>query len=75
MPSMSLCCDILYFTDTDICLSFYYHMYGDTMGTLEVILETPGFNQTIFNKSSDQGNQWYFQNLYIQPRDNLQVYC
>ncbi|CAG2234174.1 unnamed protein product [Mytilus edulis] len=59
--------------DTDICLSFYYHMYGDTMGTLEVILETPGFNQTIFNKSSDQGNQWYFQNLYIQPRDNLQI--
>ncbi|VDI15470.1 Hypothetical predicted protein, partial [Mytilus galloprovincialis] len=59
--------------DTEICLSFYYHMYGDSMGTLEVILETPGFNQTIFNQSYDQGNQWYFQQLYIQPRNYLQI--
>lgn len=36
------------------CLSFYYHMYGDTVHTLNV------FNggTKVFTKSGDQGNLW-----------------
>lgn len=36
------------------CLTFYYYMYGATMGTLNVI----NGNDTIFTKSGDQGDYW-----------------
>ena len=36
------------------CLTFYYHMYGSSMGTLNVF----SGNATIFTKSGNQGNYW-----------------
>ena len=36
------------------CLSFYYHMYGADMGTLNVF----SGNMKVFNKSGNQGNIW-----------------
>ena len=36
------------------CLTFYYHMYGASVGTLNVI----NGNDTIFTKSGDQGDYW-----------------
>lgn len=36
------------------CLTFFYHMYGFDMGTLNVF----GGNDTIFTKSGNQGNYW-----------------
>lgn len=48
------------------CLTFFYHMYGWTMGTLNVF----SGNDTIFTKSGNQGNYWkkvtrtvYFSNI------------
>ena len=39
---------------TKKCLSFYYHMYGATMGTLNVLVG----QKNVFTLSGDQGNQW-----------------
>ena len=36
------------------CLTFFYHMYGYSMGTLNVF----NGNTTIFTASGDQGNYW-----------------
>jgi hypothetical protein len=36
------------------CLSFYYHMYGASAGSLNVYKG----NHTIFNVSGNQGNHW-----------------
>ena len=36
------------------CLEFYYHMYGDTMGTLNVF----SGNTVVFSLSGNQGNYW-----------------
>ena len=36
------------------CLKFFYHMYGSTMGTLNVF----SGNNKIFTKSGNQGNYW-----------------
>ena len=36
------------------CLKFFYHMYGDTMGTLTVY----SGNTVVYNISGDQGNYW-----------------
>ncbi|CAC5403880.1 TMPRSS15 [Mytilus coruscus] len=59
--------------DKRLCLSFYYHMYGISIKTLEVIVSYSGTNQTIFTRSGNQGNQWYYKKLYIQPASNLQI--
>ena len=39
------------------CLTFYYHMYGSSMGTLNVRVGN-NLNSTIFTKSGNQGNKW-----------------
>ena len=46
------------------CLSFYYHMYGDTMGTLTIF----SGNVAVFNASGDQGNFWRkaTRTIYLQ---------
>ena len=36
------------------CLSFYYHMYGATVGTLNVY----SGNNKVFNVSKQQSNDW-----------------
>ena len=36
------------------CLEFYYHMYGDTMGTLNVF----SGNVIMFSLSGNQGDYW-----------------
>ena len=38
----------------EFCLKFVYHMYGSSMGTLNVF----SGNRNIFTKSGDQGNKW-----------------
>ena len=45
------------------CLSFYYHMYGSTMGTLNVYVG----NTKIFTKSGNQGNSWHKAAVAIIP--------
>jgi hypothetical protein len=40
-------------------LSFYYHMYGSSMGSLVLEASTDGTNWTsLWNLSGDQGNSW-----------------
>ena len=41
-------------SNSSSCLTFYYHMYGSDMGTLNVF----SGNDTIFTQSGDQGNYW-----------------
>ena len=36
------------------CLRFYYHMYGEAMGTLTVF----SGNMVVFNASGNYGNRW-----------------
>ena len=36
------------------CLTFFYHMYGSSMGTLNVF----NGNSSIFTASGDHGNYW-----------------
>lgn len=45
------------------CLKFYYHMYGNTMGSLTVF----SGNLVVFNASGNHGNYWNEAkvNLYL----------
>ncbi|MEL7117785.1 MAG: T9SS type A sorting domain-containing protein [Bacteroidota bacterium] len=47
---------------------FQYHMYGSTMGSLEVQVSTDGgvsWSEAIWKKSGDQGNQWNFASINL----------
>ena len=49
----SECLDIS--TLTNPALRFYYHMYGATIGTLDVTVN----GDTVWSLAGDQGDQWY----------------
>lgn len=43
----------------DYCLSFWFHMYGADIGSLNVhIVDSTGDN-TVWSRSGDQGNSWF----------------
>jgi hypothetical protein len=48
-------------------LSFYYHMYGATMGTFEIFISTnQGASWTsIWSKTGDQGNSWQYATVNL----------
>lgn len=59
---------------TGSCLSFYYHMYGQTMGTFNVYLKQNSVTQKIFTKSGNQGNKWILGQATLQsPSSNFTI--
>ncbi|XP_044166667.1 MAM and LDL-receptor class A domain-containing protein 1-like [Acropora millepora] len=52
-------------------LSFNYHMYGGSMGTLKVLVG----GKTVFTKSGDQGNKWHKSSVEIfDPKASTLVF-
>jgi len=50
------------------CLHFYYHMYGEHMGELIVLLSPDnGIDTEIWMENKDKGNQWILQQVQIPP--------
>ena len=54
------------------CLVFYYHMYGDTIGTLNVY---SGY-ELVFNVSGNQDNYWIRarETIYLRHSVSFKVY-
>lgn len=46
-------------------LSFFYHMYGQDIGRLNIHRKTQDGLHTVLQKGGDQGEQWYPQTLEI----------
>ena len=51
------------------CLDFYYHMYGGTIGTLNVY----SGNELVFSVSRNQGNYWIRARTTIYLRNNVSL--
>ena len=47
----------------DVCVTFYYHMYGAEMGTLLVYRSNLGIESPLWEISGDQGNSWKFRSI------------
>lgn len=45
---------------SEICFTFWYHMYGDNIGTLNVYTESGNTTEIQWSQSGDQGNSWKF---------------
>ena len=50
-------------------IRFAYHMYGATMGTLEVLVD----DAVVWSKSGDQGNQWYQAQIPLPSDTNVLI--
>ena len=46
------------------CFSFWYHMYGSHINTLNVKLTGAG-NLTVWSRNGTQGNQWHQANITL----------
>lgn len=57
------------------CLSFWYHMYGTHVNTLNVYLQSgsPGLGTPLWTKKGTQGNKWIQGQLTITPSNAYQV--
>lgn len=51
------------------CLVFFYHMYGSTMGTLNVF----SGNNKVFTKSGNQGNYWRRVTTNVYSSDAVSI--
>lgn len=53
------------------CLTFWYHMYGEAMGELNVYVKPVGRNRTkIWSKSGDQGDEWKMGQVTLKNMDS-----
>jgi hypothetical protein len=57
------------------CMTFYYHMYGSKMGTLNVyVLKlNTNFITKVFTRSGNQGKQWHRARVTIRSNYNYKV--
>ncbi|XP_058470669.1 MAM domain-containing glycosylphosphatidylinositol anchor protein 2 [Solea solea] len=58
------------------CLTFYYHMYGKHIGTLNVFLRLKGSTVTdtsVWSLSGNQGNRWRQATVNIHPSSAFQI--
>lgn len=56
------------------CLQFYYHMYGSSMGTLNLYAQSGGqLGRPIFSRSGNQGNKWIVGRVTVKSQATWQV--
>ncbi|XP_067673194.1 MAM and LDL-receptor class A domain-containing protein 1-like isoform X1 [Haliotis asinina] len=56
------------------CLSFSYHMFGDTMGTLRVFnAELGAVPQLLWTRSGEHGNKWHREQIDLDPMSPFQI--
>ena len=48
------------------CITFFYHMYGATIGRLEVTVD----GQTVFSASGNKKSSWFEANINLNLQGN-----
>uniref|UniRef100_A0A8B9RQ75 MAM domain-containing protein n=1 Tax=Accipiter nisus TaxID=211598 RepID=A0A8B9RQ75_9AVES len=63
-------------TNTAYCFSFYYHMYGQHIGSLNVYLRLKGqtaIENPLWSSSGNKGQHWNQARVNINPPTSFQV--
>lgn len=49
------------------CFAFYYHMFGDHIGELNVYIQQGIDNDLVFRKNDTQGDMWHEAEIHLLP--------
>ncbi|XP_061431558.1 IgGFc-binding protein-like isoform X4 [Lethenteron reissneri] len=60
-------------TNQNVCLSFWYHMYGDELMTLNVHVLEDGGERRVWRAEGQQSSAWLQGTVTIQARPDTQV--
>ena len=64
-------------SNTSGCLSFYYHMYGEGVGNMSVVMtkkmENVHGGRILWHKQGNQTNQWWHANVQVQEEGKFTV--
>ncbi|XP_070543873.1 meprin A subunit alpha-like [Ptychodera flava] len=57
------------------CITFFYHMYGDHMGTLNIYIYNDGdvMSDPVWSTTGNQGNHWKQLKIYLVRKSNYKV--
>ena len=55
-----------------MCLTFFYHMYGSTIGRLNVLING---TKTVFSASGNKGNNWFEARITTSLTGRYMVRC
>ncbi|XP_014680988.1 PREDICTED: MAM and LDL-receptor class A domain-containing protein 2-like [Priapulus caudatus] len=56
-----------------LCFSWWYHMYGADVGTLNLIMFTSRLRSTIWMRNSAQGDEWKLAEKFINSTDDYML--
>lgn len=60
-------------TSQSACVTFYYHMFGQNIGSLNVYTKQVALGQPVWTRSGNQQNQWIQGQFSLSPTQNFQV--
>ena len=52
-----------------VCMEFWYHMFGNTLGELNLILRSDGTDTLEWTHAHNQGNQWFYAQRHLVSTD------
>ncbi|XP_041467552.1 MAM and LDL-receptor class A domain-containing protein 1-like [Lytechinus variegatus] len=58
---------------TDICWSFFYHMYGDQMGTLNTWVEGGSIPSWTFTSDGGVADRWYYAEFGVTSQSSYTI--
>ena len=61
------------FADMPKCLSFAYHMYGSSIGSLSIEQDDGQVINTLWSKNFNMGNQWNYETINVPMMANSKV--
>ena len=57
----------------EVCIQFWYHMYGSDIGNLSIYLKTNQSEKVVWTLLGNQGDQWRFGQTALNSRDAYKV--
>ena len=66
--------DIVPYTFPKMCVDFWYHMYGDQIGTLNVYFKAGGqLGSPVWERVGSRDDRWYRGQILYYPTSDFQV--
>ena len=57
----------------ELCLQFWYHMYGKDVGSLNVLIKIKDSETKVWSQQGNQGDQWIHAQVPIKGKRQFQV--